>query len=238
MITIPLVLDAELLQYNIQYWHEWDYQVAPHILVVGATGTGKTYLVRTILGRIGLNIQNGCIFVCGFKGDKDFEFLIDLKNFFRYSACSEGLQLFYNAFLKRQYGEDNNRSFKILLFDEWAGYINFLQKKEADSAKQMLANLLMLGRSYNFHIFISQQRAEAEYFSKARENLNLVIAMGNLSKESASMLGFNKIEMQVVTSRGYGHMLTNGVRLTNICVPVVQNMKKLEFYIRLAVARE
>lgn len=111
----------------------------------------------------------------------------------------------------------------------------FWIKKSAEAAKAKLATLLMLGRSFNVHVLISQQRPDAEYFSKARDNFNVVIALGNLSKEAVNMFsGFDKDAMEPVSSIGSGYILTNGT-MKSIQVPQVKSMEKVERYIRRAL---
>lgn len=77
---------------------------------------------------------------------------------------------------------------KVLLFEEWASYLNSIDKKEQDNEKRKLSNLLMLSRSFNMQVIICVQRADAQYFSTARDNANLIVGLGNLSDESRSML--------------------------------------------------
>lgn len=98
--------------------------------------------------------------------------------------------------------------------------------------------LLMLGRSFNVHIIVSQQRVDAAYFNSARDNFNLVIALGNLSSEGKEMMFRTfKDEMNSDRKQGTGYMLTNGTNFTPIVVPAISDMKRLHSYIRTAVER-
>ncbi|MGF7050579.1 DNA segregation ATPase FtsK/SpoIIIE-like protein [Paenibacillus sp. DS2015] len=233
---LNLVFDYELWQEGIYHYCQWDYKKVPHMLVFGSTGSGKTYLVRTVLARVGLKIPDASTILCDYKAD-DFSFLRGAPNHFEFTQCSDGLDRFYNEFLRRQSGEDNSRSFKLLMFDEWASYLNMLEKKEADSARAKLSTLLMLGRSFNVHVLISQQRADAEYFSKARDNFGLIIGLGNLSRESAAMFNFDRDEMTAVSGMGCGYMMTNGTNMKAIRVPAVRDIAKIEKFIRKTVSQ-
>ena len=75
-----------------------------------------------------------------------------------------------------------------------------------------MATLLMLGRSFNVHILVSQQRADASYFNTARDNFSVVIGLGNLSKESISMI-FQDYKEDILPDRqqGTGYMLMDEV---------------------------
>lgn len=230
---LPLFWDAELLRAGVRYPVIWDYEHFPHLLVVGSTGSGKTYAVKLLLGRVSKYVP-GAATLCDFKAD-DFTFLRGCDRYYEFTDCKQGLDDFYNSFLARQQGNNLDRSFSILVFDEWASFLANLGKKEAEEAKRKLSTLLMLGRSFNCHILVSQQRADAQYFSTARDNFNTIIALGNISKESAAMFGFNRDSMQPVRQLGGGYMLTNGTDLQEIQVPSIRDPAKLNRAIQTLV---
>lgn len=231
---IPLFWDGALLRQGCRFPVWWDYQHNPHLLIVGNTGSGKTYAEKLILGRIAKYIPEAKITVLDFKAD-DYRFLRACNRHYEYMDCLQGLDDFYNAFLARLQGNKPDRSFRLVCIDEWASFQNNLEKKEAEKVKKQLASLLMLGRSYNIHVLISQQRADAKYFDTARDNFNEIIAFGNISKESALMFGFDRDKLQPVSGMGSGYMLTNGTDLREIQVPTVRNSARLENAIRSIV---
>jgi len=237
-MAIPILLDEAYLKLNIEKWLMWEPDKAPHAIIIGNTGSGKTYFSTLFLGKISLYDTNTEIFVCDFKGDNDFSFLTGCKNFYRFMECADGLAQFYKRFEKRQQGQDSSRSMLVLFFDEWASYLNFQDKKQSEEEKKKLSNLLMLGRSFNVHVIISQQRADAQYFSTARDNLNLAVGLGNLSEESKEMLFHEyRKEMPPDRERGTGYMLTNGTDLRAIVVPRINDFEKLHRTIKKAVSR-
>lgn len=234
MASIQLGYDGELFQRGFKAPLNNNYATMPHQIVIGGTGSGKTYFSKLLLARIGLHLPQAVVTVCDFKAD-DFKFLSDTPNYYGFMQCKEGFEAFYNMFTARQSGEDDCREFRLLFFDEWASYLNMLEKKEAENAKSKLATLLMLSRSFNVHVCISQQRADAQYFSTARDNFSVVVALGNVSKESKAMFFSEfKDEMQPC-GRGEGYVLFNGAELKRIIVPTVKNEDKLNFYIRKAL---
>ncbi len=223
-----------MLRAGIRYPVVWDYEHFPHLLLVGSTGSGKSYAVKLIIGRISKLLPSAAaVTVCDFKAD-DFTFLRGCSRYYEFAACKQGLEDFYDAFLARQQGNNLDRSFSMLILDEWASFLQ-QEKNKAEEAKRKLSTLLMLGRSFNCHILVSQQRADAQYFSTARDNFNTIIALGNISKESAAMFGFDRGSMQPVHQIGGGYMLTNGTDLQEIQVPSIRDPAKLNRAIQTLV---
>ena len=222
---IPLFLDADCA---VDSYLHWDIARTPHLLVMGSTGSGKTYAVKLLLGRIAVHMPESKIIVCDYKND-DFRFLEGSPSYYSFDHCGDGLNKFFEIFQKRQRGEDSTRGFRMLVFDEWASYISSLDKKDSEDAKKLLATLLMLGRSFNCHVLVSQQRADAAYFSTARDNFNLVIALGTLSKEGQEMFFSSfKDALKPVKRLGEGYILINGAELRHLQVPTIRDNARLE----------
>lgn len=192
---------------------------------------------RLILGCLSTHLAAKAV-ICTYKGgaDNDFDFLAGAPRFFEYEQRADGLDMFYQSFQTRQSGKNASRSFRLLVFNEWAAYLsNLTSKKEVDAAIRKMATLLMLGRSYNYHIMIVQQRGDSSYFATARDNFNLMIGLGNLSKESIAMFfsGY-KEEICPVHQQGEGYLAVNGT-LRHIQVPTVRAMGKLNTAIQQLV---
>ncbi len=218
-----LFLKKTMLDLGVKSAIPWYYTKNPHMLIFGSPGRGKTYLVKKIIAEVECSTSEPSVTVCDFKAD-DFDYLEGCKNYYSYDNCFNGLKNFYAAFKERQTHTDNTRTFKLLIFDEWASFLNTLDKKAADEAKSILSTLLMLGRSFNVHVIISQQRADAEYFSKARDNFSMIVAMGNISKESVQMFFNDFADMISKTDTiGQGHLLINGSDYHEIIVPEIED---------------
>lgn len=232
---ISLVYDASFQQAGIRKYISWQYTRFPHMVIFGATGSGKTYLLKIILGRIGLHIPDSELIVCDFKSDDDFSFLCGLENFYRFTDCMNGLDRAVQILKLRQSGTETDRHFFCLVFDEWASFLGSLDKKSAENAKQKLSMLLMLGRSFNIHVIVSQQRLDAVYFNSARDNFSVVIGMGTLSKESVEMM-FSEYKDIIIRSKtqGQGSMVL-GNHFYDIIVPDVHKHRALQDAIYQAV---
>lgn len=234
---IPLFLDETYLSHGINKWVLWDMEKAPHGLVVGQSGSGKTYACKQILARIGLSTP--CeIYVLDFKSDTDFDVLSGGKRFFRYTDCANGLHEFYERFRQRQCGHDSQRHPIVIFFDEWSSYCNAMDKKQSEEDKKILGILVSLGRSFRIHVIISQQRADAVYFNQFRDNFSTSIGMGNLSDESRKML-FPDYVKKLSPDRqiGTGYVAFNGQKPIPIFVPPVKNPFRLERILREAVGK-
>lgn len=214
-----------------------DFAKTPHALFIGSSGTGKSYALRLMIGKIALHEAGSRVWLCDFKGDDDFAFLNGCARYYQYAEVGNGLDEFYRVFEARQSGEDKSRTPMFFVFDEYAAYINFLDKKPAEEVKRKLSILLMMGRSFRCHCIFAVQRGDAEIFAKARDNFSLIIAMGNISKESALMFGFDREQMIPVTSIGGGHILFNGTEMTAIQVPAVESPRKLNASIKAVAER-
>ena len=215
----------------------WDTEVAPMGCCFGTTGSGKTYAVKLLCGKL-VKYGNAKLTVCDGKGGGDFDFL---KGCDRYAAIdvTAVFDRFYNSFLARQRGEDESRDIMCLLFDEWSAYLDGLdEKKQMEAQRKKLGQLLRLGRSFRTHVLLSQQRMDSTYFQGFRENFNLVIGLSNLSKESRDMFFSEyKEQMEPDRARGTGYMTVNGASFTPVAVPKVNDLDKLHRAILAGVTR-
>lgn len=181
-----------------------------------------------------LESQNQKIFLADFKS-QDFSFLKGCSHYYQWMDVGKGIEEITNVLQARQQGMDSSNDFRIVAIDELASYLNSIEKKEAEKTKLQIASLLMLGRSFNIHVLVSQQRPDASYFAAgARDNFNVIISLGNPSKEAKQMFAFDD-DLPPVHKLGSGYMLTNNTDLKAIQVPKIKNMDKLHAAIKRAV---
>ena len=206
---------------NPQRFPTWQSLVEPAV--------GKSFFCKILAGKLCLYAPQAELMICDFKGDDSLSWLSSYPIwFYQFTDCIEkGLDTFYSRFLDRQSGKDKSRHPLILYFDELAAAVNFYDKKESEALRNKIANLLMLGRSFNVFLILVMQRPDSAYLP-ARENIGLVIALSNQSVESKEMFFHSfKDEMPPDRKRGTGYMLESGAKLHRVVVATVGNMDKL-----------
>ena len=238
MAIIPgILLQEDYLQQKLRITIDWNTELAPMACCFGATGSGKTYLVKLMTGKL-VKYGKAKLTICDGKGGGDFDFL---KGCERYAAIevTDVFNNFYQSFLARQKGEDESRDIMCLLFDEWSAYLDSLDsKKEVEAQRKKLGQLLRLGRSFHVHVIVGQQRMDSTYFQGFRENFNIAIGLSNLSKESRDMFFSEyKEQMEPDRARGTGYMTVNGASFTPVAVPKENDLDKLHRAIIAGVTR-
>ncbi len=232
---IDLFLNETYLSHGITKWVSWDMALAPHVIITGQSGSGKTYASKILLAK--LSLTTACeTYVLDYKSDTDFDFLRGCKNFYRYTDCHNGLHDFYKRFTLRQNGTDKSRYPLILFFDEWSSYCNAGEKKVIEEDKKILGLLISLSRSFSCHVVISQQTFHAVYFNQYRESISCCIMMGNGSEEARKML-FPDYAKDIPSdrSRGRGFIAFNNLEPVPILVPKIRNRMLVQNAIRNSV---
>lgn len=224
--VINAVLDAELLKRGIHFPLSIELK-NPHLAVFGSSGSGKTYASQLLLAKAVLNSAK--LVVADFKGDLEFSFLAKEEHFYRFERVGLFFDFVSDTLLQnRQNGQDKSRSLIICFIDEMSAYFTMLEKKERDVRIRQLSRILMLGRSFNIHVWISQQRPDAEYFGKSRENIHNILLLGSFSKEVLNMLlSDDKDVVHRRHSLGKGYLIRSGEATKEIVVPIY-NVAKVQ----------
>ncbi len=212
----------------------------PNCLVVGATGSGKSYALAVLLSIYTRYIPDVSITVCDFK-KSSFAYLADTPNFYGYEAVPEGIRQFYREFSERLAANDEqrNRQIRVLLIDEYSAMLNALDKKETEAVKRMVGNMLFMGRSLGIRVLIGVQRADAEHFQAgARDQFHAILGLGNLSREQKQMLFPDyKDQMNDRNGLGEGYLLLDGHAIERVRVAAIQDMDGINANIRKAMCR-
>ena len=210
-----------------------------NMLIVGATGTGKTVATKILMAKISQFQTGAKIWLLDFK-QFDFQDFSSLPRYYGFTNCVQGLTDFYNTFKQQQQlgivAEPN-----YLICDEWSAFITSLEKKDADRCKAMLSELLMHGRSYQFIPIIGMQRADATHFvAGARDNFQCCLALGNLSREGRKMVfpdDLSELVNHCGKREGNLYIATDGIGLGKIRIADISNMEELDAIIRNGMLR-
>lgn len=207
-----------------------------NMLVIGATGTGKTGAIKILMAKIAKFQPDAKIWLLDFKRF-DFRGFSGLPHYYGYTDCVQGLKDFYEAF-KRQQEAGEAAAPNYLIIDEWGSFIMSLEKKEAEQLKVKLAELLMLGRVYQFFPIVGVQRPDAAYFASSRDNFQTCLALGNLSPEGRRMAFPDSVAGQIVEcKKREGHVYIDGVGLEKMRIVDIPDMDALDATIREAMRR-
>lgn len=207
-----------------------------NLLVIGATGTGKTVAIKTIIAKIAKYIPNFSIWLLDFK-QLDFRGYAVFSHYYGYKDCVRGLEDYYSAFKAQQAigvaGEP-----QYLVIDEWGSFITSLDKKEADRCKAILAELLMLGRGYGFFIICGVQRPDSSYFNSARDNFRACLALGDLSPEGRRMVFPDSVMGQITEChQREGHLYIDGKGLEKVRMADITDLEALDAAICTSINR-
>ena len=214
---------------------------APNLLVIGNTGSGKSYALMSILG-IYAQIPDISITVCDYK-KSSFSVFSDTKNFYGFQDVPNGIKKFYREFCERLEANDDKRNSKIcvLLIDEYSSFISSRKGKEKEEFLDMITQMLNMSRSLGMRILLSAQRADAVFFKDgARDQFKQILAMGNLSREQKQMLfSQGKEQMTQRNGVGEGYLYVDGQEeIERIKVAEIDDFDAINENIRNAMCRE
>lgn len=206
-----------------------------HLCLVGGTGSGKTTASLYILNSILSLPEEVGLYIGDFKQSGDFRRLS--HNFAEYDKVTELIDSFYAEFGNTP---EKYPGFKILLLDEYAGYIVWLtqnDKKKCEEIKGKISSLLMLGRSRHCFVWCIQQRMTAHLFPSgigAVDNYQICMGFGRLSPDSRKSLFAgehledSEFEDSFHPGQGQGLCLIDGQPLRAIQIPYVADTARLK----------
>ena len=235
-IMIPIGVNTELLAYGIVRPVVVYPFNPPHMCICGASGSGKTFTERQILGRIAQDPANLIVFA-DYKGI-DFPEYIGCKHYYRHNAVGNALELVVRIMNERMKHPERSCLPLFFIFDEWSGFLSSLDKKAQDEVKKALSSLLMLSRGASIALVLCMQRIDASNFGSSRDNLGSRLALGKISEEGKRMLDPDHKEMLTASGRGRGVLVTDGKLPVPVTIPDVRDMKQLNERIISALNRE
>lgn len=185
----------------------WDFIHAPHLLVAGGTGGGKTIFLLALLKVLA---AFSLLEICDPK-KSDLSVLDHFKVFqgHVYSEIEDIMTCLQDAVgfmddryrqmgLDSEHPEDvkignNYQSYglppKFILIDEWTAFVASLDIRKASQVDDLMAQLILKGRQAGVFLIVAMQRPDAEYLSaNLRDNMMARLSLGKLSKSGYRMI--------------------------------------------------
>lgn len=244
-MSIPIVLNESAFKYGITDYIYIDLDVNPMGAIAGSTGSGKTYCLKNVVSKIVLFDNTSTLYILDYKGSTDFDFLAGSSRYFAFDKVHEGIQELWERLSQRQSKQDTSSNRIVAVVDEFAAYTNYMtgiDKKAAESDKQIISNIGMLGRSLKLNVILSQQRFDSSYWGSGggRENFissGFVLSLGNASRESYKML-FPEYHSDLASDRkrGTGYMSICGNEPVPFISPSI-NMERANELIQIGATR-
>ncbi|MCO5476059.1 FtsK/SpoIIIE domain-containing protein [Enterococcus gallinarum] len=207
----------------------WAYNKAPHGLVIGGTGGGKTYFLMTLIYVL---MPVATIDICDPKRS-DLARLEALPIFEDHVFYGESIV----SCLVRVAEETRERYKKLressefelgydythfglkphfLVIDEWSAYYASLEQSKKKEAMKCLNQIALMGRQCGVFLLIGTQRPDTKYLDGAiRDNFGLRVTLGKVSKAGYKMIYENTLKSlfnKPVCGRGYIDPGTEQVR--------------------------
>lgn len=205
-----------------------DLLKSPHILLNGATGSGKSYLLSYLMICF-KNAGAELIVIDGKNTDIDVIGIMLNKNNLNFDSEVEKILYVHDVMIARQtdirsgiehnpeklIGKnfiDHNLKPIILVIDEYKSFIDSLSKvkkiegqTESKHYENLIQNIVAKGRSLGVFVVLASQRFSTDTLKNdIRSNFGVVISMGNEKKETNLML-FGTTHVPTIT--GYGGLI-------------------------------
>ncbi|MCI8730238.1 MAG: hypothetical protein HFH57_03700 [Lachnospiraceae bacterium] len=202
----------------------YDQHTLCSIRLSGSSGSGKTISLLYSM----YHLEPCILFFYDFKGD--FKELQGCRNYKSGDDVVKALEDYYEEFQKARRHEYVQERQNILVIDEYAALVSFLDKKSGERIKTIVQTFLMLGRGVQkgFGTWICSQRADSSLFpGGARENFMIIQHMGRSTPEDWRMNfpGIERPDMDYGTSQGI--VWADGYSPRNILIPHITNIDRL-----------
>lgn len=204
----------------------WNISKQPHALICGGTGSGKTYFINYLILEF-LKKQSD-LYICDPKNSD----LGQLKSYLGADkVATDGNNIakicrLTNEAMEQRYTDmNNNNNFVygsnyidhnynpiILIFDELGAFRACADKKTYDETMSYLKAIILKGRQAGVFVILATQQPNANNIpTEIRDNLSMIIALGNMSNQGYQMcFGETVKDLQSISGAGCGYIYLDG----------------------------
>lgn len=214
---------SDKFQMNLTSKIHWQIGNPPHLLIVGGTGSGKTYLVNSFILEF---LKKGANLYIADPKASDLSTLGKIINKQR-TATSENeiakLLREANEEMEKRYQEyfSNENAFGktwkdidtlkplVVVFDEFAAFASVSSSKITKEVQSYLFNLILKGRQAGIEVVMIMQRPDANLLSgNIRDQFGIRIGLGNMTNDGRKMIfGSNDTVYKSIQEIGGGYIL-------------------------------
>lgn len=216
-------------QIEISDYYSWEYEKQPHLLLGGNSGSGKSYLLFSLIHKMMRETDKANIYIC--DGKLDELKLIASKNFNLPMVAQnvETIETYVEVVedkMNERYDSEKREFDPIfLVIDEFAALQLSKSKKEWQAINDKVKSIILKGRACNIHVLIAMQRASSDSIDLSiRDNTSVKIGLGNLSAENFRMVfGESRNQNELVKrSIGEGYVLIDGQDVSLFEAPFIK----------------
>lgn len=214
----------------------WDIRKAPHALVVGGTGGGKSFFLNALIR--GFLLMGATMYICDPKNSSLADYRLVLPD-----VAVDPMDILENVQRCVDVMEERFRLVKdrpdyvpgqdfsvyglspvILLIDEYTAFVSALQKKDRDLFKALVGQIVLKGREAGVFVLLATQRPDAsDLDGKVRDQLGFRVALGRMSDDGYRM-AFGSTDQKIKGNGkpGQGFLYIDGMRyIQRFCSPFV-----------------
>jgi hypothetical protein len=240
-VILRVGLMSEILRLGEREFVEVNLTKAPHMAIVANSGAGKSYLLSQILRQVSL--LGGSIWLADFKNGGDYgNFDTDIHRYYPRTHYANSITDFNTLVTDKitSRGKANqDDSLCCLVLEEYGAFLNSLDKKQAESIKKTVADLLFTARFLNCFVLICSQRLFAEQLIfGSRDSLTNAIMLADPSRQSLDAFCTPaEIKEVIPHQQGEGYLIREGKKPLEITVTTITDHDQLKADILKAVTK-
>lgn len=205
---------------------KWKIGSPPHLLIVGSTGSGKTYMVNTLI--LDYLSKGAELFVADPKSadlamigrivDKEHTATTENEIAKLLREASEEMERRYRKLFAdessfgKTWKDFSDVKPLVVVIDEYAAFAAVSSQKVVKEVQGYLFNLILKGRQAGIEVVMIMQRPDANILSgNLRDQFGVRIGLGNMTDEGRRML-FGSVDMEFKSIReiGGGYVMIDG----------------------------